>query len=211
MFSVIIIGPGLYAPKQTLSTLLSLSAVVSAVVSQDTHINPKLSDRVKGQNPIKIIKLKDVDPKAPNGDTVVAKIWNSTSPAAPSEKRDLVKRQNVYCFNNPFYIDQGILYNAKNAMCNYLDSVGGVGYSASATIEVQWYQSGANWYPVVDTNGVARATVWDIMAPEYVGWAWDMCFQMWSELIWNCGNRPGYIDDYWGTGGYGWEGQLWFE
>ncbi|EPS39699.1 hypothetical protein H072_6499 [Dactylellina haptotyla CBS 200.50] len=186
-----------------------------AVSSHPTAEPEPAKYNVNKGKPSAVIKLKDIDPKAANGELVIGKIWDkaNTTLTPPRDNKKLDKRWTILCYDGTFWVSQDpVLYNAKNAVCNYLQSANQVGWGNGATVEWEhWQDQWGNWIRITDANGVQVKSYWTLVSPYSQPWNWNSFFDTFFELIWLYkGNNPdtaggdlGYYDD-------GWEGQLYF-
>ncbi|KAF3935139.1 hypothetical protein ABW20_dc0103259 [Dactylellina cionopaga] len=96
------------------TSILSALAAISAVVAHPaSEPEPKAAALPNKGEPY-VIRLKDIDPKAKNGDLVVGKI-RITSNATVAENT-LTKRESVVCYNTAHWVSQSSLYLAKNGL-----------------------------------------------------------------------------------------------
>ncbi|KAK6535615.1 hypothetical protein TWF694_002070 [Orbilia ellipsospora] len=182
------------------STIITSLAAVAAVAS-----NPATSPAQTEGTPIGVVKLKDIDPNAPNGDLIVGKVWSlpnitSTSKPEPAKAR-LHKRYIHSCYNTANWVSQDYLYLAKNAVCNWIQDNNQVSYGNGVKVEWEHYEEDGVWYHLVNQAGVQVKTYWSIWAAPYDAWSWDKCFNTLFEIVWLCpGSNPdtagGILTDY---------------
>ncbi|KAF3920218.1 hypothetical protein AA313_de0206626 [Arthrobotrys entomopaga] len=182
----------------TLATLTAVAAVPAAAPSDD-----KLT---------KTIYLKDIDPKAPNGEQIIGQITITPNSTVATEAR-LKKRQGntiIYgthwhqCNNPaPHWIPQWQLYAAIPGMCNWLDGNWQIGWGARGKIWWQNYQdSNGNWPHFYDQDYSTNIqTKWQLWTPSWRGWDWNDCYNTIFQMIWVCpGANPdtagGFLSDY---------------
>jgi len=185
------------------STLVAGSPI--AGLNARDEATPAFVDAVKDTPPDGLIRLKDLQPDAPNGETVIGRIWNTNSTSVESPK--LAKRYGTQCYGGDLWVLQDKAQRTKNGVCNWLQGNSQLGYGNARTIEFSSFQdANGNWQPLLDTGGSATKGWWYLKSPASDPWDWNNCYNTFFEAIWSCpGTNPDTAGGkIWGYGN-GWE------
>ncbi|KAK6525128.1 hypothetical protein TWF694_005274 [Orbilia ellipsospora] len=197
----------------TLLSILTTVSVVSSLPTADPAPVPAQGKHTGHWDPtanntiLKVIRVKDIDPNATNGDLIVGKVWKHPIDL-PTFNTTLEKRQGTglyhyTCYNGPgAWAAQSTLWNAIGQVCTWVQTYSPIENGQEASVEWDSYQDDTGyWHPISDVNYIPLRGMWRIKVPYNGYWDWNTCYNLFFDLVWNCkGSNPdtagGYFDNY---------------